>query len=224
MTTVQYFWHGFIHKGTTFIYPQYSPPLFITFCKMFGKHRTTSARPSLLMFPIDCPIAWISSSLVLYFVPRSGSFTLAKIVITLTHITWVWWMFQNLPLSAGQEVRDNSSGVIPCIVVKNDGVLYHQVSLFSLERGAILPPSCSYTTMNITFTTHSIGHTFFGGGELGCFHSFDWSFSWFIWDSPGFVDSDDLSEKVITFSLVPVEQGLCDCIAVPLLHLRNFMG
>ena len=32
----------------------------------------------LLMFRIDCPIARISSSLVLYRVPRSGFFTLAK--------------------------------------------------------------------------------------------------------------------------------------------------
>ena len=41
-------------------------------------------------------------------------------------------MFQNLPLPEAQEVRD-SSVVTPCIVMKNDGVLYHQVSLFSPE-------------------------------------------------------------------------------------------
>ena len=35
-------------------------------------------------------------------------------------------MFQNIPLPVAQEVRD-SSGVTPCIVMKNDGVLYHQV-------------------------------------------------------------------------------------------------
>ena len=35
-------------------------------------------------------------------------------------------MFQNLPLPAAQEVRDSSS-VTPCIVMKNDGVLYQQV-------------------------------------------------------------------------------------------------
>ena len=50
-------------------------PLFITFCQMFGRSHTPSARPSLLMFRIDRPIARISSSLVLYRVPRSGSFT-----------------------------------------------------------------------------------------------------------------------------------------------------
>ena len=45
---------------------------------MFERHRTLSVRPSLLMFRIDRAIAQISSSVVLYRVPRSGSFTLAK--------------------------------------------------------------------------------------------------------------------------------------------------
>ena len=39
-------------------------------------------------------------------------------------------MLLNLPSPAAQEVRD-SSGVSPCIVMKNDRVLYHQVSSFS---------------------------------------------------------------------------------------------
>ena len=39
-------------------------------------------------------------------------------------------MFQNLPLPAAQEVRDSSSGVTSCIVMKNDVVLYQQVSYF----------------------------------------------------------------------------------------------
>ena len=55
-----------------------------------------------------------------------------EIVITWTHIRWVRWMFQNLPLPAAQEVHDSSS-VTPCIVMKNDGVLYHQVSSFPPE-------------------------------------------------------------------------------------------
>ena len=45
---------------------------------MFGRSRTPSARPSLLMFHIDRPITRISSYLVFYLVPRSGSFTLVK--------------------------------------------------------------------------------------------------------------------------------------------------
>ena len=43
-------------------------------------------------------------------------------------------MFQNIPLPAAQEVRHSSSGVTPCIIMRNDGVLYHQVSSFSPER------------------------------------------------------------------------------------------
>ena len=42
-------------------------------------------------------------------------------------------MFQNLPLTAAQEVHDSSSGVTLCIVMKNVGVLYHQVPSFSPE-------------------------------------------------------------------------------------------
>ena len=56
-----------------------------------------------------------------------------EIVIAWTHIRWVRWMFQILPLPMAQEVRDSSSGVTPCIVMKNDGVLYHQVLSFSPE-------------------------------------------------------------------------------------------
>ena len=41
---------------------------------------------------------------------------------------------------------------------------------------------------------------------------------WFVWASPGFVHSDDSSKKVVTFSLVPVQQE------VLFLHLGNFMG
>ena len=53
-----------------------------------------------------------------------------EMIIAWTHIRWVRWMFQNLALSPAQEIRDSSS-VTPCIVTKYDGVLYHQVSLFS---------------------------------------------------------------------------------------------
>ena len=66
IASVRYFWHGYIHRCTTFMYLQYNrPPLFITFCQMFGRRRTPSARPSL-MFRIDRPMDRISSSLGLY--------------------------------------------------------------------------------------------------------------------------------------------------------------
>ena len=41
-------------------------PIFITFCQMFGSCLTPSARPSLLMFHINRPIARITSTLELY--------------------------------------------------------------------------------------------------------------------------------------------------------------
>ena len=44
-------------------------------------------------------------------------------------------MFQNFPLPAMHEVRDSSSGVTPCIVMKNDGVLNHQCCIFSSALG-----------------------------------------------------------------------------------------
>ena len=56
-----------------------------------------------------------------------------EIVIARTHIGWVRWMFRNLPLPAAQEVRDSSSDATHCIVMKNDGVLYYQVSTFPPE-------------------------------------------------------------------------------------------
>ena len=57
-----------------------------------------------------------------------------EIIIAWTHIGGIRWMFQNLPLPAAQKFRgSSSSGVTPCIVMKNDGVLYHQVSSFSPE-------------------------------------------------------------------------------------------
>ena len=81
-----------------------------------------SASPSLLMFRIDRHIARIRSSLVLYRVPRNVFFYFGKeIVIARTHIGWIRWMFQNVPLPVAQEIRD-SSCVTPCIVVKNDEV------------------------------------------------------------------------------------------------------
>ena len=55
-----------------------------------------------------------------------------EIVIAGIHIGWVRWMFQNLPLPAAQEVRDSSSAT-PYIVMKNDGIVYHQMASCSSE-------------------------------------------------------------------------------------------
>ena len=80
--------------------------------------------------------------------------------------------------------------------------------------------------MNIIFTAHCVGHTFFGRGEPGCFHSFDWLLEF------GSYKRAQVSSTVmihprkssVSFPLVPIQQGLCYFIAVPLLHLENFMG
>ena len=114
-------------------------------------------------------------------------------------------MIQNLPLPAAQEFCNSSSGVTPCIVMKNNGVLYHQVSsldedgvagtrisrqslpsALEVQHGVVLPPSISYATMKITFTAYYVGHTFFGRGEPGCFHSFDWCFEFGSLSEPRF--------------------------------------
>ena len=65
------------------------------------------------------------------------------IIIAWTQIEWVWWMFQNILLPAAQEVRDSSSSVTPCIVMKNDEVLYHQVSSFSPEHWMEMLQECA---------------------------------------------------------------------------------
>ena len=66
--------------------------------------------------------------------PSQWFFHLGKeMLIACTHIGWVRWMFQNLPLPTTQEIRDDSSSVTLCIVMKNDRVLYHQVLSFSSE-------------------------------------------------------------------------------------------
>ena len=128
MATVQYFWHSFIHRSATFVYLQYSRLLIYHVLPNVWKASYTINTSIFVEVPYWPPIALISSSLVSYRVPRSGE----EIVIAWTHIGWVRWMFHNLPLPAAQEVRD-SSGVTPCIVLKIDGVLYHQVSMFSPE-------------------------------------------------------------------------------------------
>ena len=61
-----------------------------------------------------------------------------EIEIVWTHIRWLWWMFQNLPLPVAHKVPDSSSGAISCIAIKNDGVLYHEVTSFSSECWTML--------------------------------------------------------------------------------------
>jgi len=48
--------------------------------------------------------------------------------------------------------------------------------------------------------------------------------TWFVRASLSFVQSDDPSKEVITFPLVPIQQVLCNCIPMPLLHLGQCTG
>ena len=47
---------------------------------------------------------------------------------------------------------------------------------------------------------------------------------WFVRASPSFIQSDNPSKEVITFPLVPVQQVLCNCVPLPLLHLGTVYG
>ena len=138
MTTVRYFWHGFIHTGTTFMYLQYSlrPLIYNRLPNVWKASYTISAS----VF-VDVPY-WPPSStdkFISCVVPGLSQWFLyfgEEIVIAWTHIGWVRWMFQNLPLPEAQEFRDNS-GVAPCIVMKKNGVL------FTKCRRVLLSP-CDY--------------------------------------------------------------------------------
>ena len=110
------------------------------------------------------------------------------------------WLFQNLLFPAAQEISDSKSVVTPRIIMKNDGILYHQVSSFSpehrtnvvlQERGIVgsvysLPWRYSlvqYYLINVIRLNERYLHStlcrenfFFRRGEPGFFHSFDWRF------------------------------------------------
>ena len=81
----------------------------------------------------------------------------------------------------------------------------------------------SYALMNISFTAHCVGHTFFEWGEPGCFHSFDWLSSLVHMSEPRFRPWRWFIHESVTFPLVQVQQGLCKWITVLLLYLPNFM-
>ena len=102
-------------------------PLFITFCQMFGRRRTPSERPSLLMFRIDRPIARISSSLVLYWSPRNDYFTLAKRSYSHGLILGEYVGCSRISKLASARRKGSRDSSRLSTVVKNDGVLYHQV-------------------------------------------------------------------------------------------------
>ena len=134
MATVRHFWHGFSHKGYNIYVPSvYSPPLFITVYQIFGRRCTKSA-PIFVDVPYWPPYSTDKFISCVVTVPSQWFFHFGEeITIAWTHIGWLLWMFQNLPLPAAQEVRVSSSGVTPCIVMKNDEVQHKYVSSFTPE-------------------------------------------------------------------------------------------
>ena len=123
-------WHGSIHRDTTFMYLQYCRPLNHLLPNVWRASYTISAS-IFVDVPYWQPYSTDKFISCVVPVPSQRFFHFGEeIVIAWSHIGWVRWMLQNLPLPAAQEDRDCSSGVTPCIVMKNDGVLYHQVSSF----------------------------------------------------------------------------------------------
>ena len=250
MATVWYFWHSFIHRDTTFMYLQYSHPSHLSpFAKCLEGvvHHQCVLFVDVSYWPCYRTDKFILSCTVLG--PSQWFFHVGEvIVIAWTHIGWVRWTFQNLPLPATQEVRDSSNSMAPCIAMKNDGVLYHQVSSFAPERwtkvmmkehavvGSVYRLPWRYCLLQY-YPNNVIRHNkhhlrsifcrahFISTRRTGMVLFIRLGFKvWFVWASPGLVHSDYSSKKIVTFRLLPVQKGLCDCTSVPLLHLQNYMG
>ena len=93
------------------------------------------------------------------------------------------------PIGSDEEILDSSSGVTPCIVVKNVGVLYHKVSSFSPECWTKvvcryvqrLPPALEvqrahcYPISVVRHNEHHLHSTFTLDEEN---HSFYWRFKY----------------------------------------------
>ena len=145
MAIVRYLWHGFIHRVQHLCTFNIVPlPLISHLLPNVWKASytiSTSIFVDVLYWLPYCTDKFISS-----VVPGSSKLFFLngkEIIIAWTYIGWVQWMFQNFPLPAAQEVCDSSS-VTPFIVMKNDGVLYHQASSFSPEHWMkVFLPECA---------------------------------------------------------------------------------
>ena len=107
------------------MYLQYScpPHLLPNVCKA---SYTISAN-IFVMLHIDLPIARIISSLLLYQVPRSGSFTLTNRSKRMDSYRVSTMDIPESPIASG------ARGETPCIVTKNGRVLYYKVSCHMLH-------------------------------------------------------------------------------------------
>ena len=245
MGRVRYFWHSFIDRDKTFMYLQYSASLIYQFCQIFGSRRTPSAHQSFFIFRIDCSIAQISSFLVLYRVPCSGSFTLTRRsqshglisgeyggCFRISHsqrrkrsvtaaAVWLLALSWRMMGFSTTKCRRFLLSAKPRWCAGTYSSKQRLPSALEIQHGAV---SMSYVTMNITSTAHCVGAHFLWTRRTGMLPLIWLAFQiWFVWASPGFVHSDDSSKKVVRFPLVTVQQGLYGCISVPQLHLGNFM-
>ena len=120
-------------QGTIFMYLHYSHPLIYHILPNVWKASNTISTSIFVDAPYWVPYS--TENFISYILPDPLQWFFhfgTDIVIAWTHIRWVWWMFQNLPLPEVYEACE-SSGVTPCFVIMNDGVLYHQMSSFSPE-------------------------------------------------------------------------------------------
>ena len=117
MPTVWYFWHGFIHRIQHLCTFNIVTPLIYHLLPNVWKALYTI---SLSIF-VDV-LYWLPYSTDKFIScvvpgPLQWFFHFGKeIVIPLIpwiRIWWVWWMFQNLPLPAAQEVRPSDGDVKP---------------------------------------------------------------------------------------------------------------
>ena len=102
----------------------------------FWKATYTISRPTSIFVDVPYWLPFSTDKFISCIVLSSSQwfFQFGKeIIIAWTHIGWIRWIFQYLPLPVAQEVHDSSSSISPCIVMKNGVVLYHQVPLFSPE-------------------------------------------------------------------------------------------
>ena len=234
MAKILYFWHGFIHKCTAFMYLQYTSLSFLSRLPNIWKV-SYIIRASIFVHVQY----WPSYSTFFHF----GE----EIVITWSYIVVVRWMFQNLPLWKVEEVRDSSSGMTARYSHEEWlGFVASGAELFSwaLDEGGAagmcssrqcLPSALEvrvvqYYTINvirhndIIFTANCSGRTFLGEENLDASNHLTGVISLVRMSEPRFRPYRRLVQESHQLPLVPIQQGLWDCIAMPFLHLGNFIG
>ena len=100
MATVWYFWHGFIHRGTTFSFHIVATLIYHLLSNVWKASYTISAS---VVVGVQYWPAYSTYKFISCVVPDPSQWFFhfgEEIVIASAYIGWVWWMFQNLTLSA----------------------------------------------------------------------------------------------------------------------------